>query len=92
MSAVPQPPASPTPQPSDREQVADLGWQCLLDEWAFNDRAGFTAADDDLPACMKEEGVGPNQVMKFDVPASIIAEAKRKMPYREELFAIKATG
>jgi aldehyde:ferredoxin oxidoreductase len=75
-----------------REQVADLGWQCLADEWAFNDRAGFTAADDDMPACMKEEGIGPNEVMKFDVPASIIADAKKKMEYREELFAIKATG
>lgn len=75
-----------------REQVADIGWQCLADEWAFNERAGFTAADDDLPACLREEGVGPNGIMKFDVPAEIIAEAKRKMPYRDELFAIKATG
>jgi aldehyde:ferredoxin oxidoreductase len=75
-----------------REQVADLGWQCLADEWAFNDRAGFTKADDDLPACLREEGVGPNGVMKFDVPAEIIAQAKVKMPYREEMFAIKATG
>lgn len=75
-----------------REQVAELGWQCLSDEWAFNERAGFTAADDDLPACLREEGVGPNGVMKFDVPAEIIAQAKLKMPYREELFAIKATG
>jgi aldehyde:ferredoxin oxidoreductase len=75
-----------------REQVADIGWQCLLDEWAFNDGAGFTAADDDLPACMKEEGVGPNGVMKFDVGADVIAQAKVKMPYREETFAIKAAG
>ena len=75
-----------------REQVADLGWQCLLDEWAFNDAAGFTKADDDLPACMKEDGVGPNGVLKFDVSADVIAQAKVKMPYREELFAMKASG
>ena len=62
------------------------------DEWAFNDRAGFTAADDALPACMRDEGIGPNGVMKFDVSAEIIAAAKQKMPWREELFAIKATG
>jgi aldehyde:ferredoxin oxidoreductase len=74
------------------EQVADMGWQCLADEWAFNDGAGFTAADDDLPACIREEGIGPNGVMKFDVPAGIIAAAKVKMPYRSELYAIKATG
>lgn len=74
------------------EKVADIGWQCLVDEWAFNDAAGFTKADDDLPACMKEDGVGPNGVMKFDVPADVIAQAKVKMPYREEMFAIKATG
>lgn len=75
-----------------REQVAEIGWSCLADEWAFNDRAGFTAADDDLPACLREEGVGPNQVMKFDVPTSVIADAKKKMEFREELFALKATG
>lgn len=75
-----------------REQVADLAWQCLADEWAFNDRAGFTTADDDLPACVKDEGVGPNGVLKFDVPAEIIAQAKVKMPYREQLFTGKATG
>ncbi len=74
------------------EKVADIGWQCLVDEWAFNDAAGFTKADDDLPACMKEDGVGPNGVMKFDVPADVIAQAKVKMPYRKEMFAIKATG
>ena len=76
-----------------REQVADLGWQCLQDEWAFNDRAGFRPEDDDLPACMKEEGVGPGHVMKFDVPREIIEQArKRRFEAREQLFKLKATG
>jgi aldehyde:ferredoxin oxidoreductase len=75
-----------------KEQVADIGWQCLLDEWAFNDRAGFTEKDDDLPACMKEEGVGPNHVMKFDVPAEIIRQAKQRFAPRDSLFSSKATG
>jgi aldehyde:ferredoxin oxidoreductase len=76
-----------------KEQVADMGWQCLQDEWAFNDRAGFTAKDDDLPEQMKTEGVGPNKVMKFDVPAEIIAQAKsRRFDPRPELFTTKATG
>jgi len=75
-----------------REQIADMGWQCLLDEWKFNDGAGFTKADDDLPACMKEEGVGPNHAMKFDVSAEVIAAAKQRFASRDELFKLKATG
>ena len=76
-----------------REQVADLGWQCLQDEWAFNDRAGFEPEDDDLPACLREEGVGPNHMMKFDVPREIIEQARKsRFAPREELFKLKATG
>jgi aldehyde:ferredoxin oxidoreductase len=75
-----------------REQIADMAWQCLADEWKFNDGAGFTKADDALPACMIEEGVGPNHVMKFDVPAEVIAAAKQRFEAREELFKLKATG
>ncbi len=75
-----------------REQIADMAWQCLSDEWKFNDGAGFTKADDDLPACMKDEGVGPNHAMKFDVPADVIAAAKQRFAARDELFKLKATG
>ena len=75
-----------------REQIADMGWQCLVDEWKFNDGAGFTKADDDLPACMKDEGVGPNHAMKFDVPADVIAAAKQRFAPRDELYKLKATG
>jgi aldehyde:ferredoxin oxidoreductase len=75
-----------------REQVGEMAWQCLADEWAFNDRAGFTAADDKLADCLVEEGVGPNHMMKFDVPAEIIAAAKQRFTPREELYKLKATG
>ena len=64
-----------------REQIADQGWQCLQDEWAFNERAGFTKDDDDLPGCMKDEGVGPDHVMKFDVDADTIAAAKQRFAH-----------
>ena len=74
------------------QQMAEIGWQCLKDEWAFNDGAGFTEADDDLPACLREEGVGPGGVMKFDVTADVIREAKQDAPFREEMFAMRATG
>ena len=76
-----------------REQVADIGWQCLQDEWRFNAGAGFTEKDDDLPACMKEEGVGPGHAMKFDVPPDVIAQAKRqRFAPRDSLWTTKATG
>ncbi len=75
-----------------REQAADLGWQCLEDEWAFNKRAGFTAADDDLPEVMKTEGVGPDHSLKFAVPADVIAKAKVRFEPREELFTGHASG
>jgi aldehyde:ferredoxin oxidoreductase len=76
-----------------RETIADIGWQCLQDEWDFNDAAGFTEADDDLPDVMKEEGVGPDHSLKFDVPKDVIMAArKNRFDSREELFAMKATG
>jgi aldehyde:ferredoxin oxidoreductase len=75
-----------------REQIADQGWQCLADEWEFNRRAVFDAADDDLPEGLREEGIGPDHSLKFDVSADIIAQTKVRFPIREELFAIKAAG
>jgi aldehyde:ferredoxin oxidoreductase len=75
-----------------REQIAEIGWECLANEWEFNARAGFTEADDDLPACLREEGVGPGGALKFDVPIDVIKQAKVRAPWREQLFAQKAAG
>jgi aldehyde:ferredoxin oxidoreductase len=75
-----------------REQVADIGWQCLSDEWEFNRKAGLTEADDDLPACLRDEGVGPGGMMKFDVSTDVIKAAKERFPAREELFTARAAG
>jgi aldehyde:ferredoxin oxidoreductase len=76
-----------------KEKVADLGWQCLQDEWAFNERAGFTAADDDLPECIREEGVGPGGALKFDVGADVIAQAKaERFSPSDTFWDTKATG
>ena len=74
-----------------QEEIADQGWQCLEDEWEFNDRAGFTEADDDMPDCMKEDPIGPQKVV-YDVDKAIVQAAKRKLPYREKIFATRATG
>ncbi len=74
-----------------RQQIADIGWQCLQDEWEFNRRAGFTEADDDMPECIKQDPIGPAKAV-WDVPKELVAEAYRRLDTRDELFAIKATG
>ena len=73
-----------------RDVIADQGWQCLVDEWEFNERAGFTADDDVLAECMAKDAIGGGQV--FDVPVDIIQAAKQRMPSQEDLFTTKASG
>ena len=74
-----------------REQIADLGWQCLQDEWEFNRRAGWRDEDDRLPDCMAQDAIGPAKVV-FDVKPEIIADAKVRKEPSDRLFASKATG
>ena len=74
------------------EELADVGWQVLLDEWAFNDKAGFTAEDDDLASCLREEGIGPEQSLVFDIPPDIIALAKTRQPASENFLTTPTTG
>ena len=69
-----------------REQIADLGWQCLEDEWEFNRRAGFTDEDDDIASCLRDEGIGPENEFKFDIDRELLRKAKTRYPSREELF------
>ena len=71
-----------------REEIADLGWQCLLDEWAFNRRAGFKESDDVLPKMIREEGIGPDHTMKFQVAPEVIARAKVRQEPRESLYIV----
>jgi len=75
-----------------RQQMSDLGWQCLADEWAFNDRAGFTVADDDMADCLREEGIGPDHSLKFDISPEIIAMAKVRQPAEESLYTKSPAG
>ena len=74
-----------------REQIADMGWQCMLDEWEFNRRAGFSEDGDQMPDCMKEDGIGPANVT-FDVKPEIVVQTYKRFEPREELFATKAAG
>ena len=69
-----------------REEIADLGWQCLTDEWAFNDQAGFGKDDDNLPECIRNEGIGPDNKLVFRVAPEVIAQAKVRQPARESMF------
>jgi len=75
------------------QDIADMGWQCLQDEWAFNDGAGWTLDDDDLPDVMKKEGVGPDHSLVFNVPKDVILQARtQRFEPRESLFTTKAAG
>ena len=75
-----------------REEVADIGWQCLLDEWEFNDKAGFTDADDDMAPCLRDEGIGPDHAFKFDITADLIAMAKVRQPLSEKFYSKSPAG
>jgi len=74
-----------------REQIADLGWNCLSDEWEFNRRAGFTEKDDLMPECIQQDAIGPAKLV-WDVPQELVAQAYERLPLRPEMFAQKAAG
>jgi aldehyde:ferredoxin oxidoreductase len=71
--------------PVTREQVADIGWRCMEDEWEFNRRAGFGEKDDEMPDCMKQDAIGPTKFV-WDVPQEVVARAYERFESREELF------
>ena len=68
-----------------REQIADLGWRCLEDEWEFNRRAGFGAEDDLMPDCMKQDPIGPQKLV-WDLDPKLVARAYERFDPRDELF------
>lgn len=74
------------------KRIADYGWRILEDEWEFNRRAGHTAADDDLPACMKEDGIGPNGDLVFQASPKTIAKVYERQIGPDDLCKGVATG
>jgi len=74
------------------EALADMGWQCLQEEWEFNRRAGFSSEDDDMVKCLREEGIGPDNAIKFDIPRDLLAKAKVRQPVSDTLFYGTAAG
>jgi aldehyde:ferredoxin oxidoreductase len=75
-----------------KEQVGDLAWECLEDEWKFNAAAGWKPEDDVLADCLVNEGIGPDGGFKFDVGAETIAAAKVRFEPRQELYDARASG
>jgi aldehyde:ferredoxin oxidoreductase len=74
------------------EELADLGWQCLEDEWEFNRRAGFTDEDDDMVTCLRDEGIGPDHSLKFDISTELMAKGKVRQPVSENFYFSPPSG
>ena len=74
-----------------REQIADLAWRTLSDEWEFNRRAGFTEKDDEMADCIKQDPIGPAKAV-WDVPYELVKQAYTRQETREKLFTTKASG
>jgi len=70
------------------EDVADLGWQCMQDEWEFNKKAGY---DPSLPEWMRTEKV-PSNDMAITATEDDVARVFERMPVSEELRNLKAVG
>lgn len=73
------------------EDAADLGWQCMVDEWEFNRRAGFKLEEADLPEWLRNEPVPSNGAV-FAVPREEIQRVFQRMPISDELRTMKAVG
>jgi aldehyde:ferredoxin oxidoreductase len=73
-----------------REQIADQAWQVLADEWEFNKRAGWTE-DDPMPECIKQDPIGPANLV-WDVSQELISQVYKRLEASEEFFTTKAAG
>lgn len=74
------------------DRIADYGWQILSDEWEFNRRAGLDASDDDLPRCMKEDGIGANGDLVFPAETAAIRQVYERQVVASDLCKGVATG
>jgi aldehyde:ferredoxin oxidoreductase len=73
------------------EDAAEIGWQCMVDEWEFNRRAGFGPEDNDLPQWMRSEAIPSNGAV-FAVPKEEIMRVFERMPITDELRNMRAVG
>jgi aldehyde:ferredoxin oxidoreductase len=71
-----------------REQIADLGWRCMENEWEFNRRAGFAPDDDLMPDCMKQDPIGPAKLV-WDLDPELVSQIYKRFDLRDELFELR---
>jgi aldehyde:ferredoxin oxidoreductase len=74
----------------DGEGIYRYGFMALQDEWEFNRRAGFTQADNDLPAWMRSEPVPSNQ-MVYQATPDMLAKVYQPQ-YDESVLKMRASG
>jgi aldehyde:ferredoxin oxidoreductase len=68
-----------------REQIADLAWECMELEWEFNRKAGFGPEDDVMCDTMKQDPIGPTNLV-WDMPEDVVSAAYERFEARDELF------
>jgi aldehyde:ferredoxin oxidoreductase len=73
------------------EEVADIGWNCMQDEWEFNRRAGLGPETADLPQWLRTETVPSNGAV-FAVAKEDIMRVFTRLPISDELRMMKAVG
>jgi aldehyde:ferredoxin oxidoreductase len=66
------------------DDMVDLGWQCMQDEWEFNRRAGYGPEDCDVPAWLRTEAV-PSTGTVFSVSKEDLMRVFQRMPVSENL-------
>ncbi|MAI81103.1 MAG: aldehyde ferredoxin oxidoreductase [Deltaproteobacteria bacterium] len=72
-----------------RDEIAEQGWQCLEDEWAFNRAAGLGDVDDLMPDCMKEDEIGPQKLVWDVLPELVEKIYTKPAVFRDELFSMR---
>jgi aldehyde:ferredoxin oxidoreductase len=68
-----------------REEIADIAWKCMEEEWEFNRLAGFGPEDDEMPESMKTDAIGPAKFV-WDVPQEIVNKAYERFEPTDEFF------
>ncbi len=56
-----------------RDEIYEMGWKCISDEWEFNRRAGIAVEEECMPECMKTDGVGPQKLV-FDIDQEVVVK------------------
>lgn len=61
------------------DDMLDMGWQCMQDEWEFNRRAGYGPEDCDVPEWLRTEQV-PGSGTVFSITKEQLMRVFERMP------------